>query len=88
MTGIGLAAVKVYLYWVTFIMFYFLSLYRIHTKEKISVPVCWAQLSGPAVTLYGFTRYLIRLLLLLFSQPGTRADNIALFIPENEVHYY
>ena len=60
-------------------MFYFLSLYRIHTNEKISVPVCWAQLSGPAVALYGFT---------LFSQPGTRADDNALFIPENEEHYY
>ena len=89
-TGIGLAAVKVYLYWtgvgfflsgfslLTFIMFYFVSLFRIHTNEKISVPVCWAQLSGPAVVLYGFT---------IFSQPGSKEDELSLLIPENKEHF-
>jgi hypothetical protein len=90
-TGIGLAAVKVYLYWtgggyflsglslLAFIMFYFVSLFRIHTNEKISVPVCWAQLSGPAVVLYGFT---------IFSQPGSREDELALTQLENNEHFY
>ncbi|KAL3802939.1 hypothetical protein ACHAW5_008415 [Stephanodiscus triporus] len=90
-TGIGLAAVKVYLYWtgggyflsgfsiLAFIMFYFVSLFRIHTNEKISVPVCWAQLGGPAVVLYGFT---------IFGQPGSKEDDLVLLIPENKEHFY
>ena len=90
-TGIGLAAVKVYLYWtgggyflsgfsiLAFIMFYFVSLFRIHTNEKISVPVCWAQLGGPAVVLYGFT---------ICSQPGSKEDDLALLIPEKKEHFY
>ncbi len=89
-TGIGLAAVKMYLYWtmsayflsgfslVAFSMFYTVSLYRIHTNEKISLPVCWVQLSGPSVVLYGFT---------IFSQPGSFDDNTALLIPENKAHF-
>lgn len=89
-TGIGLAAVKMYLYWtmgayflsgfslVAFSMFYIVALYRIHTNAKISLPVCWVQLSGPAVVLYGFT---------IFSQPGSFGDNSALLIPENKAHF-
>ena len=90
-TGIGLAAAKLYLYWtpggyflsclslLAFAMFYLVSLYRIHTNEKISAPVCWVQLSGPAVALYGFT---------IFSQPGSEADDYALLIQENKEHFY
>ena len=59
-------------------MFYFVSLFRIHTNEKISVTVCWAQLSGPAVVLYGFT---------IFSQPGSKEDELALSMPENKEHF-
>jgi len=90
-TGIGLAAAKVYLYWtaggyflscfslLAFAMFYLVSLYRIHTNEKISTPVCWVQLSGPAVVLYGLT---------IFSQPGSNEDDFALLIQENKEHFY
>lgn len=63
---------------VAFSMFYIVSLYRIHTNEKISLPVCWVQLSGPAVVLYGFT---------IFSQPGSFNDNSALIIPENKERF-
>jgi len=90
-TGIGLAAAKTYLYWtgggyflsgvslLAFSMFYVVALYRIHTNEKISVPVCWVQLSGPAVVLYGFT---------IFSQPGSDSDDFALLIQENKENFY
>lgn len=79
-----------YLYWamggyflsvfslLAFSMFYFVALYRIHANEKISLPVCWVQLSGPAVVLYGFT---------IFSQPGSARDDSALMIPENKEHF-
>jgi len=89
-TGIGLAAAKIYLYWtpggyflsffslILFIMFYVVSLYRIHTNDKISAPVCWVQLSGPAVVLYGFT---------IFSQPGSDVGNAALMLKENYDHF-
>lgn len=90
-TGIGLAAAKLYLYWtdggyflsgfslLAFALFYVIALIRIHTNEKISVPVCWVQLSGPAVVLYGFT---------IFSQPGSDEDDYALLIEENRDHFY
>ena len=90
-TGIGLAAAKIYLYWtgggyflsglslVAFSMFYVVSLYRIHTNHKISAPVCWVQLSGPAVVLYGFT---------IFSQPGSDEDDFALLIQANKEHFF
>ena len=90
-TGIGLAAAKMYLYWtpggyvlavfslLCFVMFYCVSLYRIHINEKISAPVCWVQLSGPAVVLYGFT---------IFSQPGSDADNFAMLDEENKERFY
>ena len=90
-TGIGLAAVKMYLYWtmggyilsgvslVAFFMFYFVALYRLHTNEKISAVVCWLQLSGPAVVLYGYS---------IFSQPGSDEEELALLIPENKTHFF
>ena len=90
-TGIGLAAAKMYLYFtpggyflagfsvLAFAMFFCVSLYRIHTNEKISAPVCWVQLSGPAVVLYGFT---------IFSQPGSDEDDYALLIEENRRHFF
>jgi len=90
-TGIGLAAVKMYLYWtmggyilsgvslVAFFMFYFVALYRLHTNEKISAVVCWLQLSGPAVVLYGYT---------IFGQPGSDEDEMALSNPENNAHFF
>eukprot|EP01082_Thalassiosira_pseudonana_P002953 g3230.t1.1.5e174189 g3230 g3230.t1 contig12:1666290-1669497(-) len=89
--GVGLAAAKVYLYWslggyflgglsfVAFMMFYFVALYRIHTNAKISAPVCWVQLSGPAVILYGFT---------IFGQPGSDEEELSLMIPENKEHFF
>lgn len=64
---------------VAFFMFYFVALYRLHTNEKISAVVCWLQLSGPAVVLYGYS---------IFAQPGSDADFLALSIPENKEHYY
>ena len=60
-------------------MFYVVSLYRIHTNDKISAPVCWVQLSGPAMVLYGFT---------IFSQPGSDVGNSALMLKENYDHFY
>lgn len=90
-TGIGLAAAKMYLYWTpagytlcilsttSFVLFYFVALYRIHTNVKISVPVCWVQLSGPAVVLYGFT---------IFSQPGSDEDDLALLDEANKEHFF
>lgn len=90
-TGIGLAAAKIYLYWtdggyvlsafciLLFSLFYGVALYRIHCNEKISAPVCWVQLSGPAVVLYGFT---------IFSQPGSDKDVYALLIQENHDHFF
>ena len=59
-------------------MFYFVALYRIHANEKISAPVCWVQLSGPAVILYGFT---------IFGQPGSDEDELEFLIPENKEHF-
>ena len=90
-TGIGLAAAKIYLYWtaggyflsgfalLAFLMFFIVSLYRIHTNDKISAPVCWVQLSGPAVVLYGFT---------IFSQPGSDEDDLALQVQANKEHFF
>jgi len=90
-TGIGLAAAKIYLYstpagyflcglsLLAFLMFYLVALFRIHANDKISIPVCWVQLSGPAVVLYGFT---------IFSQPGSEQGVVALLIPENKEHFY
>jgi len=90
-TGIGLAAAKVFLYWtiggyclgifsiIAFFIFYFVALYRIHANEKITAIVCWVQLSGPAVILYGFT---------IFGQPGSDEDEMALMIPENKEHFF
>jgi hypothetical protein len=63
---------------VAFFMFYFVALYRVHTNEKISTIVCWLQLSGPAVVLYGFS---------IFSQPGSDEDELALLTPENNNHF-
>ena len=60
-------------------MFYLVALFRIHANDKISIPVCWVQLSGPAVVLYGFT---------IFSQPGSEQGVVALLIPENKEHFY
>ena len=60
-------------------MFYVVSLYRIHTNDKISAPVCWVQLSGPAIVLYGFT---------IFSQPGSDVGNAALMLKENYDHFH
>lgn len=80
-TGLGLAAAKIYLYWslggyllsglsvVLFLMFYFVALYRIHHNYKISAPVCWVQLSGPAVVLYGVS---------IFGQPGSDEAEVEL----------
>ena len=90
-TGLGLAAAKIYLYWtpggyflavfslILFILFYPVALYRIHTNDKISVPVCWVQLSGPAVALYGFT---------IFNQPGSDEDAFALLIEDDKYHFF
>jgi len=90
-TGIGLAAAKTYLYWtdggyflagfsiLVFVLFYGVALYRIHMNDKISASVCWVQLSGPAVVLYGFT---------IFSQPGSDEDAMALMMQENRDHFY
>ena len=90
-TGLGLAAAKIYLYWtpggyflcmfslVAFAMIYMLSQIRIHTNDKISASVCWVQLSGPAVVLYGFS---------IFSQPGSDKDDFALLVEENKEHFF
>mmetsp|Transcript_39335 Transcript_39335/g.94651 ORF Transcript_39335/g.94651 Transcript_39335/m.94651 type:complete len:326 (+) Transcript_39335:246-1223(+) len=64
---------------VAFAMIYMLSQIRIHTNDKISVPVCWVQLSGPAVVLYGFS---------IFSQPGSDRDDFALLVEENKEHFF
>ena len=60
-------------------MFYVISRYRIHANEKKSLPVCWVQLSGPAVILYGFS---------IFIQPGSDEDEFALLIHENKDHFF
>jgi hypothetical protein len=90
-TGLGLAGAKTYLYWtaggyflcglsvLAFVMFWFVALYRIHTNDYISANVCWVQLSGPSVILYGLT---------IFSQPGSDADDHALLIEENREHFF
>eukprot|EP00804_Cyclotella_cryptica_P014103 CCRYP_005559-RB/>CCRYP_005559-RB protein AED:0.29 eAED:0.29 QI:2035/1/1/1/0.8/0.66/6/1098/576 len=89
-TGLGLAAAKIFLYWsfggyflaglsiVLFLMFYFVALYRIHANIKISAPVCWVQISGPAVVLYGFS---------IFGQPGSDEDELLLTVEENKQHF-
>lgn len=41
--------------------------------------MCWVQLSGPAVVLYGFT---------IFAQPGSDEDEYALLINENKEHFF
>eukprot|EP00984_Skeletonema_dohrnii_P033450 scaffold30111_cov72-Skeletonema_dohrnii-CCMP3373.AAC.1 len=60
-------------------MFYFVALYRLHTNEKISAVVCWLQLSGPAVVLYGYS---------IFSQPGSDEEELSLLNPENKAHFF
>ena len=59
-------------------MFYFVALYRIHANIKISAPVCWVQISGPAVVLYGFS---------IFGQPGSDEDELLLAVEENKQHF-
>lgn len=90
-TGLGLAAAKIYLYWslggyilsilsvVLFMMFYFLALYRVHSNNKISAPVCWVQLSGPAVVLYGVS---------IFGQPGSDEDEIRLASSQENIQQF
>lgn len=64
---------------VTFFMFYFVALYRLHTNEKISAVVCWLQLSGPAVALYGYS---------IFSQAGSDEDELLLLNPEYKARFF
>jgi len=90
-TGIGIAAVKMFLYWtmggyilsgvslVAFFMFYFVALYRLHTNKKISAIVCWLQLSGPAVVLYALS---------IFGQPGSDVEEMSVSNPKNKEQYF
>ena len=90
-TGLGLAAAKIYLYWsaggyclsalsvILFMMFYFVALYRVHTNYKISAPVCWVQLSGPAVVLYGAS---------IFGQPGSDEAEMELASSQENIKHF
>jgi len=65
--GIGLSAVKTWLYYPMpghFLMaislslnffFFPISLIRVYLNKKISAPVCWIQMSAPAISLYALT---------------------------------
>ena len=90
-TGLGLAAAKIFLYWTAggyvlsglsillFLMFYFVALYRIHANYKISAPVCWVQLSGPAVVLYGTS---------IFGQPGNDEAELELASSQENIEHF
>lgn len=74
--GIGICAVKTWLYFpfvsfahflmgvsvICYLMFFPISLIRVTSNEKISAPVCWIQMSAPAVSLYSLT---------IMAQPST-----------------
>eukprot|EP00554_Chaetoceros_debilis_P011471 CAMPEP_0194106304 /NCGR_PEP_ID=MMETSP0150-20130528/6354_1 /TAXON_ID=122233 /ORGANISM="Chaetoceros debilis, Strain MM31A-1" /LENGTH=1671 /DNA_ID=CAMNT_0038794413 /DNA_START=184 /DNA_END=5196 /DNA_ORIENTATION=+ len=65
--GIGISAVKTWLYYpmlghflmltsmTLFSIFYPISLFRVAVNKKLSAPVSWIQMSAPAVSLYALT---------------------------------
>jgi hypothetical protein len=60
-------------------MFYFVALYRIHANYKISAPVCWVQISGPAVVLYGVS---------IFGQPVSDEAELELASSQENIQHF
>mmetsp|Transcript_20862 Transcript_20862/g.25828 ORF Transcript_20862/g.25828 Transcript_20862/m.25828 type:complete len:503 (+) Transcript_20862:503-2011(+) len=80
-TGVGLAAVKMFLYFpvpamglmgvsiVCLLLFFPLSLVRVWANKSISAPKAFVQMSGPAVVLYALT---------IINQPATVEQEMAI----------
>jgi len=88
-TGVGLAAVKMFLYFpipamglmgisiVCLALFFPISVLRVFANRSISAPKAFVQMSGPAVVLYGLT---------IMSQPSTVEEELALLQLKDDIH--